>query len=162
MSEAPTAPAAETLAPAAEAAPAAAAPAATSLVAGATDAGEGTGGEPAGQGAGSEPAAEGGAPAGSEPPKEGEGEAATGAPEQYADFTLPEGVELEGAMLDQVRTFAKAQNFTQEQAQGLVDLGVAQAQQTAQRFADLASESPVVLSQAWAQRWSEHTASDSA
>lgn len=50
-------------------------------------------------------------------------EAPAGAPEQYADFSAPEGVELDEAVLGDFRTTAKELNLTQEQAQKVVDLG---------------------------------------
>lgn len=40
-----------------------------------------------------------------------------GAPEQYEDFTLPEGFALDGDRLAMAHEFAKANNWTQEQAQ---------------------------------------------
>lgn len=40
-----------------------------------------------------------------------------GAPEQYAAFTLPEGFVLDGERLESVTAFAKANGWTQEQAQ---------------------------------------------
>jgi|GEM_PF-6376802 len=45
-----------------------------------------------------------------------------GAPEAYADFTLPEGVTLPETRLGQLHEFAKANNWTQDQAQAAVDL----------------------------------------
>jgi hypothetical protein len=50
--------------------------------------------------------------------------AASAAPESYQAFTLPETVTFEPATLTAVTEFAKGANFTQEQAQKLVDLGV--------------------------------------
>lgn len=47
--------------------------------------------------------------------------AAAGAPETYADFTLPEGYELTGERLEQAQSMFKDLNLTQEQAQKLVD-----------------------------------------
>lgn len=44
-----------------------------------------------------------------------------GAPEVYADFTLPENYVLDGERLDTLKTFAKANNWTQAQAQEAVD-----------------------------------------
>lgn len=63
-------------------------------------------------------------------------------------------------MLDGVQTFAKAHNFTQEQAQALVDLGLKQADQIAARFATEAQTSPVPLSDHWAAEWSKQTTAD--
>lgn len=61
------------------------------------------------------------------PDKDGEGgegegdDAQQGAPEQYEAFTLPEGFALEGDRLELAHEFAKANNWTQEQAQQGVD-----------------------------------------
>jgi len=48
--------------------------------------------------------------------------AAKGAPEAYADFTVPDGVEVDKEMLDEFKTTAKKLNLTQEAAQELVSL----------------------------------------
>ena len=48
------------------------------------------------------------------------------APEQYADFTLPEGVQLGEAGLAEFKSFAKEQDLTQEQAQKVLEFGAAQ------------------------------------
>ena len=50
-------------------------------------------------------------------PKDGETEAPQGAPEKYEAFTVPEGYVLEGDRLEMAHEFAKANNWTQEQAQ---------------------------------------------
>lgn len=47
-----------------------------------------------------------------------------GAPEAYADFTVPEGFELDKEVGDEARAIFKGYNLTQEQAQGLVDFYV--------------------------------------
>ena len=46
---------------------------------------------------------------------------ANGAPEAYADFTLPEGYTLDGERLEAAQAKFKALNLTQAQAQDLVD-----------------------------------------
>lgn len=55
-----------------------------------------------------------------------EGEAAATpvpkAPEQYADFTLPEGVTPDPVIREQFKQLAKELDLTQEQAQKLIDL----------------------------------------
>ena len=66
-------------------------------------------GQGEGQGAGNETGDTVAAPNESEAPKGDEGGDALGAPEQYADFTVPEDVELKGEMLDGLTAFAKAQ-----------------------------------------------------
>jgi len=45
-----------------------------------------------------------------------------GAPEKYEPFTVAEGFSLEGDRLDQANEYAKAQGWTQEQAQSAVDM----------------------------------------
>lgn len=54
--------------------------------------------------------------------------AATGAPESYADFTLPEGMTYDAASAGDFLTVAKEMNLTQTQAQKLVDLYAARMQ----------------------------------
>lgn len=43
------------------------------------------------------------------------------APEEYADFTVSEGMKLEGPDLTEFKSFAKEQDLTQEQAQKVLD-----------------------------------------
>lgn len=73
--------------------------------------------------------------------KEG-GDKPAGAPEQYAQFTLPDGFALEGERLKTATEFFKGKGWTQEQAQEAIDLytrvagedaGAIQAALTAQR-----------------------------
>lgn len=52
--------------------------------------------------------------------------------ETYADFTLPEGVELDSTMLDAATPVFKELGLTQEQAQKLVDLQVKQVEASQQ------------------------------
>ena len=49
-----------------------------------------------------------------------------GAPEAYADFTLPEGVKLEGETLKSAQELFKALNLPQDGAQRLVDFHLGQ------------------------------------
>lgn len=58
---------------------------------------------------------------------EGEPEPA-GAPEQYEDFTVPEGMELDTAALENFAPIAKELNLSQDQAQKLVDMYASQVQ----------------------------------
>lgn len=51
-----------------------------------------------------------------------------GAPETYADFKLPEGVEVDEKLLPDFQSALKDLNATQEQAQSLVDMQVKQMQ----------------------------------
>jgi len=50
--------------------------------------------------------------------------AVKGAPEKYADFKVPEGIEINQPMLEEFKTTAKKHNLTQEAAQELIDLQV--------------------------------------
>lgn len=53
---------------------------------------------------------------------EGEGKPAEGdVPETYADFNMPEGVELDVSLLEKAAPIFKELNLTQDQAQKLVD-----------------------------------------
>lgn len=46
-----------------------------------------------------------------------------GAPESYADFTLPENMEINAAVMDEFKGMAKEANLPQEQAQKFVETG---------------------------------------
>jgi hypothetical protein len=45
-----------------------------------------------------------------------------GAPEAYADFTVPDGASFEGANLETFKSFAKEHDYTQAQAQAALNL----------------------------------------
>ena len=62
------------------------------------------------------------------PPVEGEDPIS---PESYSDFTLPEGVVLDEALLGKAAPIFKELNLTQEQAQKLVDLQAEMVQEGA-------------------------------
>lgn len=126
-----------------------------------SEAGQGSASEGEGQGAGKDEAVKDGASADGEDTQAGEGgETTAGAPEQYADFALPDGYQLDSDMLESVTTFAKAHNLTQQQAQGLVDLGAKQAAQIVAQFTAEAQANPVMLASHWASEWSKLTAAD--
>jgi len=55
---------------------------------------------------------------------------ATGAPEAYADFTLPEGMQVNEAAATEFKEIAKGFDLTQEQAQKLVDFETKRAAET--------------------------------
>lgn len=57
---------------------------------------------------------------------EGDGKTAATAPEQYADFSIPDGYAL-GEIGDEFKSVAKELGLTQEQAQKLIDLDVKRA-----------------------------------
>lgn len=48
-----------------------------------------------------------------------------GAPEAYADFAIPEGVNLGDGLVDDVKALAKELNLPQAQAQKIIDMGIA-------------------------------------
>jgi len=168
MSEAPATPATDA-APAADApatsltaAPAAAEGAAEPGAEGqgqdAPSVGQGDDAAASGQGADEGDAATGGDDQG-EAGAEGGGDSQSAAVE-YTAFTMPEHFELEGETLDGIVAFAKANNFTQEQAQALVDLGVAQSKAVITEFAQEAAAHPVPMNAHWAKVWSGETAQD--
>jgi len=121
--------------------------------------GQGEAAAAAGQGAGTE-SAPAGASAEVQTPKGEDGADAPGAPETYADFSLPEGIELAGDMLTNLTSLAKAHNLNQGQAQALVDLGVQQATAIAERFTAQVKADPVPLPAHWAGEWSKQTSAD--
>lgn len=59
-----------------------------------------------------------------------------GAPENYEDFTLPEGMEVDSELLDEARPLFKELNLTQEQAQKLVDLQSKYVREAAEKQLD--------------------------
>jgi hypothetical protein len=58
--------------------------------------------------------------------EEAEKEEAAGAPEEYEEFTMPEGLQLDEELNGEFTTVAKDLNLTQDQAQKLADLYTAQ------------------------------------
>jgi hypothetical protein len=56
--------------------------------------------------------------------EDAEAEKANGAPDEYATFELPEGVELQPEITDEFKAFAKDANLPQAKAQAVVDMGV--------------------------------------
>ena len=57
-----------------------------------------------------------------------------GAPEAYADFTFPEGVEIDKAQLDAAKAQFKEAGYTQEQAQKAIDLHIKGMQEQQEIF----------------------------
>lgn len=57
-----------------------------------------------------------------------------GAPEAYADFTLPEGMELDTAILGEFKDFAKELNLPQDKAQKIVDFQTKLAAKQAEEY----------------------------
>jgi len=82
-------------------------------------------------------------PADGDKPAEGEkpeDDKPQGAPEEYAEFTLPDGVEFDAELGGDLKTFAKEQNLSQEQAQKLADLGAKQLQKFQAAQADAVAQ----------------------
>ena len=71
---------------------------------------------------------------------EGDDDAPKGAPEEYADFTVPEGVELDAEVLGEFKTLGKDLNLSQEQAQKVADLGVSLSKKWADGLAEHVKE----------------------
>lgn len=67
-------------------------------------------------------------------PKEGDAAKPAGAPEAYADFTLPEGMELDADVLGEFTAFAKELNLPQDKAQKLVDFQTKLATKQAEEY----------------------------
>ncbi len=63
-------------------------------------------------------------------------EAKTGAPEEYADFKLPDNFKANESTLTEFKAVAKDLGLTQEAAQKLVDFQTAQSAKTVQAFSD--------------------------
>lgn len=100
---------------------------------------------------------EDGAPSEDDPSKQTEkaddkGAKTEGAPEAYADFTMPEGVQLNEELAGELKTLAKELNLSQENAQRLADLGAKQA-------AKLAEQPAHILAEARAE-WEKQTRND--
>lgn len=79
--------------------------------------GENGGNKPAGE-TGDKPAADGKAGEGQDDPKE---PAAVGAPAEYGDFTLPEGVQLEGERKTEALALFRKLNLSQDAAQEAIN-----------------------------------------
>lgn len=60
--------------------------------------------------------------------QEGESSDSEGAPEEYADFDMPEGFQLQAEMTNDIKSVAKELNLTQEQAQKLADIAANRVQ----------------------------------
>lgn len=69
-----------------------------------------------------------------------------GAPEEYADFSLPDGYTLDAELGGELKTIAKELNLTQEQAQKLADLGAKQSQ----KFQSAQAEQLKAAKETWA------------
>lgn len=74
-----------------------------------------------------------------------------GAPESYADFTLPENMEVNSVVLDEFKTMAKEANLPQEQAQKFVGMGAKIAEESVTNFANSQVEAYAQKVQNWHQ-----------
>lgn len=57
-----------------------------------------------------------------------------GAPEEYAEFQAPEGVELDADVVSELKSIAKGMNLPQDKAQQIVDLGVKMQQKQSEAW----------------------------
>ena len=87
---------------------------------------------------GQDPGAQDDKPAGQEPKQEDQKPA--GAPEAYADFTLPEGIEIDKAQLEAAKAQFKEAGYTQEQAQKAIDLHLKGMQEQQEIFVQTRKE----------------------
>jgi hypothetical protein len=74
------------------------------------------------------------------------------APEEYAEFSAPEGVQLDGEVTGEFKALAKGLNLPQEAAQKIVDLGAKMAQR--------AAEAQATQAQATISAWAEESKAD--
>jgi hypothetical protein len=63
-----------------------------------------------------------------------------GAPDEYAEFAMPEGIALDAELADQFKATAKELNLTQEQAQKVIDLGAQMRQRDVETIINLRKE----------------------
>ena len=80
--------------------------------------------------------AEGGAEGSTDDSTAGVADDATEAPENYADFSVPEGTTLDAELLNAATPIFKDLGLTQEQAQKLVDFQAQQIEASGQKQAD--------------------------
>lgn len=85
----------------------------------------------------------------SEANKAQQAEKPQGAPEQYADFQIPEGMEVAPQVVDEFKGVAKELNLSQEQAQGLVG-----------KFGPMLQARGVANIQRISKEWAEQTKAD--
>ena len=74
------------------------------------------------------------------------------APEEYAEFAAPDGVQLDGEVTSEFKALAKGLNLPQESAQKIVDLGAKMAQR--------AAEAQATQAQATVSAWAEESKAD--
>ncbi len=70
------------------------------------------------------------------PPAETDSEGSQTAPDTYADFSMPEGVTVDSALLSEATPLFKELGLTQDQAQKLVDFQAKQVQASSQSNVD--------------------------
>lgn len=63
-----------------------------------------------------------------DPPEDRKADGDEGPPEAYADFTMPDGVEIDPAAAEELKTFAKEQGWSQATAQAVADIGAGMMQ----------------------------------
>lgn len=97
------------------------------------------------------PAAEGEAGKGEGEGKDTEADgkpADAGAPTEYADFTLPEGIEIDADVMTEFKGLAKELGITQEAAQKLIDLQASMEEKRAETLQQMVADQ----SQQWANQ----------
>lgn len=67
-------------------------------------------------------------------------EESKGAPEEYEDFAMPEGVEISEEAAGELKTLAKELNLSQKDAQRIADLGAKQAARLAEQPSKVLAE----------------------
>lgn len=93
------------------------------------------GDKPAGDAAGDKPVGDKpAADAGAKPGDKPQDKPAEGAPEKYENFTLPDGLKLDEAVMGEFSALAKELNLPQAAAQKLVDIGARMQQGTAEQM----------------------------
>lgn len=111
----------------------------------ATDTGEQTtGGEGSDTLAGGESTTAGGEGADSVAGQEG-ADSVAGAPDEYADFQVPDGVTVDAGIAGDFKTLAKELNLPQDAAQKVFDLGIAMSQ----KWADGHSQALTDMREGW-------------
>jgi len=71
---------------------------------------------------------------------EGEGEGEEDTPIEYTDFTLPEGMELDTELVDEIKALGVEKKLSQEETQRIVDMGVKLQQKNAEALSNAVVE----------------------
>lgn len=93
-------------------------------------------------------------------PTAGEKPTEQGAPESYADFTLPDGVTLDAAVADEAKALAKDLGLSQEKAQKVADLLAKQSQAVAPAATEAFKATQQAQVQSIHDQWATETKAD--